>query len=60
MRKIGLTFKYEEEQNGEACGPVWAWYEDTDEDELFKDYGWMYLSEAKALAEREGFSFYED
>ena len=59
MNGIEATFKGEDEaENGEIIGPLILW--DHDKNDFVKEFDWMPLSEARKLAETNGWHFTED
>jgi hypothetical protein len=65
---IAVTFKHEDEADGEPIGPVYV-YDADDPDGSWTGLirnadgglgGWMSLREARSWAEARGYEFYED
>jgi hypothetical protein len=65
---IAVTFKHEDEVDGEPIGPVFIYDEDEPEDSWTGHLddisgptgGWRTLSDARAWAASRGYSFHED
>ena len=58
---MALSFKFEDElPDGRRIGPVGTWLEDDPKAGWLEDLGWMSEDDARALAEKYGFSYYEE
>ena len=70
MVSIAVTFKHEDDVDGEPVGPLYIYDEDEDEAEHSRtgrldEYsggsgGWRTLTAARAWAVSRGYAFYED
>jgi hypothetical protein len=66
--RIAVTFRYEDEADGEPIGPILLYDEDEPEyswvghlvDSAGRPSGWCKLSDARRWAESRGYVFYED
>ena len=59
VQGIEATFKGEDQaENGEIIGPLIVW--DHEKDDLVQEFDWMPLSEARKLAEKNGWRLTED